>query len=429
MNSPLEVSRERLLEPGQLDPSTLDNLLRGVAAHEGKALLVGKLRFGISLGTAGLHREFLDMQGNPPVFVGSPSNQRGWCKDSLEPAGIVELVPAENEEYRLTELGDSRAKASAGHILQLSLDAGDKFALRHLFGVAKKTQTKQTSSPMDRIKTVGALLNYPDLTAADISKQAGVCPNTAVNNLKWLAEHNIIEYTSIDSRELAGKQSYEIPDDYDSTTSRQGMAKIVIETVGRLRLQQGQLFTVKDLMDDVRTVNPEVEIDTRNRKKHAIMIINELVKENKLKKGDIDGNTKSKTVLLAGMRAIVRRSVEISEAMLSDDDDFLNEGKNVLDGILDDKEAVHHLVTKWYKESPATSKLPREVSERLLTGFIQNNPGSNTEELAQALKREGLTFPSVKNTLNGMRKAGSLRSAKLDSRNHWYLVEQQPPQQ
>lgn len=424
MNSPLEVSREKLAQPDHLDLKTLDDLLSGVAVHEGMSLMLGEMRANYTYGAARLHREvFLAMQGDTIAFAGSSTNQLGWCEDSFEPAGIVKRASTRHKEYELTRLGDNQAKGLAGWMLQLSLEAGDKVGLRSLHGVSKSALSKETSSPTDRINIFEALLESPDLKASDIAKKIGVGPNTAVNNLKWLAEHNIIEYTSIDSRELAGKQIYEIPEEFDPQTDRKGMAKLVIQTIDKLKQSRGSAFTVKDLMDDIRLSSPETEIDKYSRKKHAMMIVNELVDKGMLNKGEVDGNTKSKTILLPGMRAIVRRSVEISDAMLNSDDDYVREGKEVLAGILKDKEAVRELIQKWHNESPATNKLSRTVREELITDFMKDHPGATSKDVADALKPSGLTESSAKTTLKDMREAGSLVSTLVDSRNRWTLAE------
>jgi len=140
-------------------------------------------------------------------------------------------------------------------------------------------------------------------------------------------------------------------------------------------------------------------------------------------RGEVDGNTKSKTILLPGMRAIVRRSVEISDAMLNSDDDYVREGKEVLAGILKDKEAVRELIQKWHNESPATNKLSRTVREELITDFMKDHPGATSKDVADALKPSGLTESSAKTTLKDMREAGSLVSTLVDSRNRWTLAE------
>lgn len=392
-----------------------------VANHEAKALVLGGMQPDESYGYTALHRELLlDPQGEDPVGVGHIGNAMDYCRYSLVPAGCVERVPDDTEQYAITGLGEREGKALVGHVLALSLDAGD-ISLRSLYGMARTGNGKRSRPPLDRVRIFRELLGSDELHASDIQAALGSSPNTAKDNLRWLDREGIVDYEGIDSRDAGNRLTYNLPKGLELKDSAGKIRKVVTETLRELTADDDRECTLNELIDILKKRHPEGGFETRNRRAGVIGMMNELAEEGLITKNDL--GRRSAVELRDSARPIVARSVAIADGMLSGDGDFLDEGKAQLRVILGDQERIRTLIAKAFRASPEANGLPLSERISLVSAYLAKRPGT-VSEITDELEVHGMTERSVGDTLGTMRKRELARATTVPDRraNLWLPV-------
>ncbi len=418
--------RQPAPSPGISCENDLGNLLL-VGNHEAKAIVLGGMQPGNSYGASELHRDlFLAPQGDDPVHVGSPTTQLDYCTQSLEPAGVVRRAPTTTLQYRLTPLGGKEGKAFAGHVLSMSLEAGE-LGLKALYGLSRTSRGKASRPPMDRLRILRMLLDDDGLHTADIQRELGLNATTTMNNLNRMDDDGVIEYTGIDGGDIGDHIIYGLPDSPSpvSKGSKEGsMPGMIQETINALIEEGRSACSLTDLRRMLAQRYPDGGLDLPDRQKYAMAVMNDLVKAGYVTKGPMEGAQKSVITLRDTARPVVARAVAIADGMMSGEKEFLREGRDLLEGIIEDERQVRTLVAKAFRDSPTANRIPLEERLSAVRSVLVDGPVSSSEAAARLKDEHGMTASSAKQTLKLMRDTGQAVSEPMPGRRElvWELA-------
>lgn len=380
--------------------------------HEAKAIVLGGMKQGEPYGETELHREiFLGLQGDDPAYVGSPSNQVSYCIESLAPARMVARVRGTLEQrYRITQLGEHEGKAYVGHVLGLSLEAGE-IGLRSLYGMARTSGEKATRPPLDRLRTFRQLLREGSVQVSDVRDNLGVSQNAASRSLLWLDASEIVDYEGMAPKSVSDQLTYTFPERLELPANEARVKQMVYDTLLQLA-GEGRQHTLGQVMDALCSRYPDEAFDQVNRRRYTNGVINRLVEAGVISK-NIDGKKRRSMVTLRDeARPIIERAVAIADGMLSGSEDFMEEGREQLGDILSDEEKVRTLIRKAFKASPEANGLPFERRFGHVAAYLGQNSGTRNE-IAAALEAHGMTLASTQNTLEIMRRRGLAVSERI----------------
>jgi predicted transcriptional regulator len=394
-------------ETGISCENDLGELMR-VGTHEAKAIVLGGMKPGRDYDHIELHEElFLEPQGSDPVYKGAVRNQYDYCAESLEPAGCVQELNNGWDSYILTPFGEREGQAYAGHVLALSLDAGE-VGLRSLYGMARTGSAgKTTQPPLDRVRTFRGLLSNGGMQISEIKELLGVSQNTASRSLQWLGESGIVNYESMAPGTIAERLTYtfpENPEKLDLPLNDAPVRKMIDNTLRELA-EAGRQHTLADVMGALQSRYPGEGFDGQNRRTYTIGVMNKLVEDSVITK-NMDGKSRRSTLTVQDQaRPLVERVVAIADSMLEGDEDFLREGREQLRIILGDQEKVRALVGKAFRHSPEANGLPFAERFSHVAAYLGGEPASSSE-IAARVEAHGMTPVSTRRTLQAMRRRG-----------------------
>lgn len=417
------VSHEAELNHSRVNSQVLGDLLAAVGNHEAQALLLGNMEPGEIYGASPLHyRLFLKPQGGPPAYRGSVNNQRDWVLKSFVPAGCAVEHPGKQEKFSVTSLGHDQGRALAGHLSELSLETPD-ISLRSLFGMTRSRASKETRPPVDRLHILELVVTGESLQTSEVEKVLELPTRTVLNNLQWLARHAIISYEGVDTRHIATKTFYKLPDTLNlEVPDRSGPARTAVyETLSWLHSQGCRDITSSDFVAVVTNRHPDLHFEKGLRYKNALRMANDLVKAGDIGKVGFTNDRKSEIHLVPGMEEVVQKVLRITDGMLENSTDFLAEGHTKMDTILEDEEAVRTLVSKAFAASPEANRVPKDIRIPLVQHYLEKG-ALTIRELGDQLAKHGMTEGAVKNTLREMRADRLVRARRgEDGRNQWFL--------
>lgn len=408
--------------PGISCENDLGNLMM-IGTHEAKAIVLGGMQPGQSYGAIELHEDlFLAPQDEPLAYKGSRSTQLDYCTQSLEPAGVVIKASTGTLEYRLTRLGRHEGKAFAGHVLDLSLEAGD-LSLRSIYGMARTNRGKPSYPPLDRLQIFRLLMESDDMQVSTMQSRLGLNASAIVNNLVWLDRDGIVEYEAVSGRDIDQNLIFGLPESFSLNGNGNGnghiaiegsseMRRMVYETVERMVADGQRECSLIELGDALAEAYPDGGFDLPNRRKYAAAMMRELIETGYVTKGLVSGKRKSVVRLRQEARPIVERAVDIADGMLYGGQDFLKKGKKRLEEILDEPEVVRELITKAFANSPTANRVSPAQRSAHVVSVLEAGPASSSE-IAVQVKENGLTPASTKSTLQALRASGRVVSERL----------------
>lgn len=138
-----------------MDRDRLGDLLAAVGNHEGKALTFLAMEEDVEYGVSSLHRRFLEIQGDRPVFVGTVNLQQKYVTYTFEPVGLVARTLAGGRFLRHVKTDvDQTATALAANLLILT--EGLPTPLMQLFGktAAKEGQQRSPIRRLDALRVI-----------------------------------------------------------------------------------------------------------------------------------------------------------------------------------------------------------------------------------------------------------------------------------
>ena len=183
-------------------------LLAAIGNSESKAMTLLLMQPGVVYPRYELHRAFMTAQGQSPEWRTSRLLQFNYCKDSLEPIGLVakEIINPDLSTYgyEITDFGREVGVPLAGLLLDFS--NRHDISLQDIFGATTSTSPglpeEKKRAPATRLKILRELVKAKGLffRAADIVKAIGLDSRAssrgAVEQIVQLQRKGIINYTS-----------------------------------------------------------------------------------------------------------------------------------------------------------------------------------------------------------------------------------------
>lgn len=204
--------------PERLSDEQLGNLLSAVGNHEGKALLLLAMQPERYYIQGELHGLVKNLPGAENVYIGSPTNQIGYCLNSLAPIGLVAKADyGSPTSFALTQEGENLGKPLAAFLLDFS--SKYDVNLEAIFGASQSVNGKR--SPFIRVELLKELLTSDKpLRLEDLRSSVGVAKPIPHMHLMKMAGAGLINYQSWDSSK--DKASYELIDTNYEPTSKAG---------------------------------------------------------------------------------------------------------------------------------------------------------------------------------------------------------------
>lgn len=249
---------ERLQPIEQTSDKRLGGLLAGFGNHEGKAMLVlalGRADDGEFFGKSALHRLISRLPGADQSYVGDLSNQMAWCKNSLEPIGMVAKADfGETLQFAISNEGREQGVPIAALLLDFA-DHHD-VALVDLFGATQSRHDLR--APAVRFNLIQELLTNPSGSKfSDLVEATGVTEASAVSNhLRSMANVNLIQYDEWD------QGSDEIRYRFNRNYSTRETPKSTIRKVFHDFAKTNTSFTLDELVEYYKGVVDDKEIQS-----------------------------------------------------------------------------------------------------------------------------------------------------------------------
>lgn len=246
-------------EVHSLPESRLYELISAIGNHEGKALLLLSLAHqpeNSYFSQIELHNLLQNLPGADDVYLGKDTNKMGWCKNSLEPIGMV----AKADYGPILRFGISEEGKELGvplAALLLDFSHRHKISLFDLFGATVSTGGKR--SPEVRIKIIEELLTSPNgANLEDLVQATGVTDQVTIGKqLRKMSVAGLLNYDDWDESKSIVTFSL-IDEDYKPKRSSL-WRKLVIEC-----LESTESPDRSEIINYIRTNAPQDELEGKS---------------------------------------------------------------------------------------------------------------------------------------------------------------------
>jgi len=338
-----------------LSDEVLGNLLAAVGNHEVKAILFSLMRPGHSYSGGELHDALRAAQTDPPVWVPKSTVAAGYCRETLEPLGVV--VPATfggdlvTTGYAVTPLGEELGKPLAGALLRFS--ETHACSLIDLFGTtaaaggtlresaAPDVLPYRQRAPIARLRIFRTLvatdqpLRETDLVQPVQTDHVGVG-----RHLKRLAKHGIVEFESAVPASFVRYRRHPHPPAVPPLQYRHETA-LTRDVLNAVRhLEAAEPFT----RDEVLGALGGATEGRKSRTGTVTCILRKLATDGYLISEGFQAERRSRVRLADERRDMISELVELMEGFQRLDRAALRDGRRHGQQILDDSRRVSRLV-------------------------------------------------------------------------------------
>lgn len=415
-NPIIEISSS---EHETLSDDRLYDLVCAVGNHEGKALLLGAMQYGVQYSRIELHNLFLETQGQEPAFTGGTKNQWNYC-ETFETFGLAKTEPRGlGSTYTLTDYGERVGKPFAGMMLAISSEV--PFALSDAFGGTNTSKGGQRP-PKSILRIVEQVLlgHEPDRTHAT-ARALGADGSAVGRLLRRLDQRGLLKY---DYLPISDKVAYKLVD-ADKLRERGARTELSNE-LNMLFLANPETELTTDLIRESLGV-----VSSGDEEGHAIRtMINRLIGHGILER------TKGREKIDFSAISFDQDQEEFWYDLLSSLYDFqtlepsvLEANSNKLKSIIGNTSKVQKLIKKAYDRVATTSEnyIDEAQKELLVRRVISAEPlsldkltSAINDQLGQRKKRIGTEV--VAETLRTMRKEGEVVSSRARGRTLLWAI-------
>jgi len=349
-------------EHKKLSDELLGNLLSAVGNHEVKALVLWLMKPGHSYSAGDLRRELRAAQTTPVGWDVGHSVAWGYCKETLEPLGLVapeamnsDLIPS---AYAVTPLGEECGKPLAGALLNFS--ETHACSPIKLFGgtAAAGAKRRETSDPdvyayrqrasITRLGIFRKLLSQDHPIRATDLATAVSCDHAGVNrHLKALARSGIVDF---ESAEKANFIRYKCNAYAPATVPHAYRYEVTLtrNVFDVIRQTENDTFTKDDIIWELRTVRQGQKIPSAT----VSGILRMLANDGYLITDEFRGEVRSKVSLTASRWGMVSELVQLIDSFQELDPVVLRDGRRMGQKILADPVRVTRLMQSARDASP-----------------------------------------------------------------------------
>jgi hypothetical protein len=232
------------------DRARLAQLLAAVGNHEGKALTFVSMEDDEAYGVSGLHKRFLEIQGDQVAFRGTVNLQQKYVIHSFEPVGLCARTLHDGRFLRHEKTDpDHLATALAGTVMRHS--ERWEASLLEVFGKTSRKAGSANHAPIRRLDLLRAIVDSRGaLSQAELSRRSGV-GNAAgpTMALQALAKARMLTYDSVATYEM--KTSYRVRAPVVLAPRARSMSRVVAAYLNdRLAHATGPLLVSRDEIED-----------------------------------------------------------------------------------------------------------------------------------------------------------------------------------
>lgn len=433
-SKPPEVSKSE-----RLSDEEMGNLISAIGNHEAKAVTLAVMKPQVVYGFSDISMAVSAAQdGVGWRSKGGPFN---YCKDSLEPIGLVakEVVSSNLQTlgYMKTEKGMERGDSLAGLLLDFSIRYPN-FSLQDIFGITSSPTDKDESvegidfrkrAPITRIKIYWEILTR-DLPAreVDIANALGEEPSFIRNHLIALASKGVIIFDRTGKRDSIVKYHFNNdkeqiniqPEAYRSEVSltqyvydflkQNADRQFYSEEIAKNYLEsKGEAYSSKQLLT------------LRHNTSHVLA---HLLKGGYLRQGRFSEDNRSDVNLTDSQKDMLFDLVERLDRFKIQDSETIAFGKRRLNEILASPDIVAGLMVKAREHSPQANGSSREEwAGRIINILLKGD--SKISDLENRLGEEGkkASRRTVEQAIERLVKEGKIRATKDRGVNTYSLID------
>lgn len=438
----------------QLPDEILANLLASIATSEAKALtLIAMAQTEDWYTVSELYEEVMLIQGNirgeGVAWKMSVSTPFGYCKESLEPIGLVvrglKYNPnseVEADAYQISEFGARIGVPFAGLMLDYSLQHPN-FSLFQLFGKTQsslKASNINTSlgmvevknrSPENRLRIFRTLAEVQiPLSVKYIAGTKNIDPGVIGRHLENLAESGIVNYKAAYPNKtfvaytLCLPSPVANPPPFWKLTTLTSTTYTIIQDLNR----EGVIISPETVIERLRTTISDLSAKEVYLRSHIPSILKHLMKHGYLTKiSEFDGETRSITFLSESQSELISELVAIIDAFQRQDSEILERGRNIAFDMIHNSDIVNQLMEKARKTSPHANKVYfLEWQTRILVLLATEPKGFTVKELRARLtkERKQISQNSIQKLLRQLSDKGYVYSVSNKSIYTWYAVSE-----
>ncbi len=395
-----------LKEP--ISDNEMGSLISAIGNSEAKAILLGLMHDEVVYSAYDLSNLMNRSQGAIIGWKMSVANPYQYCRQSLEPIGLVAqevTIKRQSIGYAKTTKGSTLGISLAGLLLDFSL-SHPEYGLQDFFGSSQSTGKEQTEGELEfrnrtpefrrRLFRYLATAQSP-VTVADVGRETGYTGRGTDEHFSKLSEKGVLNYQSIkkgktnieytfseqapdgDPKPIGGWNSAmrlalaNIKDNPEKSWSPEELAKLYLESRGR-----------------------EIAPAIIHTKKMFEKILNHLAKAGFIKKTlEFADGAQSWVDLTERQRESL---YDLSERLIrfqNQETEVLEFGRKRLGEILSEPALISILLAKAKEHSNYVNFVPTSESSSVILGIITDSPGITIKELRLALGSRGLQLNTV----------------------------------
>lgn len=434
---PTTVISERPVERERMSDDELGNLVSAVGNHEAKALILLAMQEGITYTARDLHQEIIRRQGKGGGgWKLSYRRAFDYCKDSLEPIGLVvsEVIHPANPGlpygYK-KEYGQGVGDTFAAALLKFSYEHPD-FSLIDLFGRTNSSSSAISTTeegievkkraPITRLKIFWELATSElPIRENDLEERTGESLSSINTHLRSLADHGIINYESVEKGKPFSFYQLSVDAPEEPPPPGGGYVSLTDFVYSSMTEQPSTKWTA-DALADSYLINlmaqGNKEVKRANLRSNISRILIHLLKGGYATRGKFSKRRQTDITLTPEQERVISDLVTLVDGLQNNDPNVIREAEDFKGFLFSHPDAVAVLLRKVKDHSTLANSRPIEDTMADVMGVLaQSQDPFTNEQIRQALHgiqgRKLSIFP-IQAITSDLAKQGRLFVASRD---------------
>lgn len=408
--------KEVAATPEKMPNGKLGDLLASVGNSEMKAIVLGIMQTDEAYTHSRLSAEFHRKHGGQPDLLNIHSmNLIGYCANSLEPAGLVDSSEESTEAtigkkaYRKTSEGEKNGDALAGHLLAFSERYPD-IPLQSIFGPSRTpgnavvTVEKQADGSIIEYIKRSPLKNYHILKGL-VERDEPASTTELIEDIgeevraqKWrsLNEAGLITYKTVGAKKAIAQ--YTVKEDRPAEPPPLYLRQRGWTTrISKIALEETGLINTDTISAKYLDTYPQSTATKAEIRRSVSAILGHLAKVGYLNKDEgLTASKQTQISLSPEQRAVATDLVQTIERFRSGDEGFLQEGRDLLQQIVEDPQRVAKLALKAKERAKVGLEVSRDDIRAQITAIIAKYPkGISVADVYDQMKTQGSSISQV----------------------------------